>query len=227
MKTTYIYTLENPVNGDIRYVGKSNNPKHRYRTHLCERGSYYKIQWIKSLKKIGQKPALYIIDEIPDSEWKFWEQYYISLFKTWGFKLTNFTDGGDGANGISGEMHPMFGKHHSQETKDKIRNTKLGVRQHSQEFKDKISRIHKGKIVSNETKKRMSDKRKGRKISEEQKNKISVKISKPVIHTGTRKIYNSVKEASIDFGINHSNLSQCLLNKRKNNTGLIYYDKSK
>lgn len=33
------------------------------------------------------------------SDWVFWEQYWISQFKTWGFKLTNETNGGEGTYG--------------------------------------------------------------------------------------------------------------------------------
>lgn len=44
---------------------------------------------------MGLKPIIEIIDEVPVSEWEFWEIYWISQFKTWGFDLTNGTEGGD------------------------------------------------------------------------------------------------------------------------------------
>lgn len=37
-----------------------------------------------------------ILDEVRHSEWKFWEQYWISQFTTWGYALKNMTPGGDG-----------------------------------------------------------------------------------------------------------------------------------
>lgn len=53
------------------------------------------MNWIKGLKKEGLKPILEIIDEVDKIEWKFWEKHYISLYKSWGFRLTNLTEGGD------------------------------------------------------------------------------------------------------------------------------------
>lgn len=47
----------------------------------------------------GIKPEIILIDRVPHSEWQFWEKHYISLYRSWGFKLTNLTDGGDGAAG--------------------------------------------------------------------------------------------------------------------------------
>lgn len=98
MNTTFIYTLSDPVTYQVRYVGKSNNPLSRYRSHYykCENESQHKRNWINSIKKSGLKPILDIVDEIPISEWKFWETYWIQQFKVWGFKLTNSTLGGDG-----------------------------------------------------------------------------------------------------------------------------------
>ncbi len=34
-----------------------------------------------------------IVAEVKYSEWEFWEQHYISLFKSFGFNLTNHLKG--------------------------------------------------------------------------------------------------------------------------------------
>jgi hypothetical protein len=39
-------------------------------------------------------PKLEIIDIVKINEWAFWEQHYISLYKSWGFNLLNSTIGG-------------------------------------------------------------------------------------------------------------------------------------
>jgi hypothetical protein len=97
---TYIYTLEHPITNEIRYIGKTNSPKRR----LCHHWSVgYKSNnkignWLKSLKKLKLKPIMTIIDETTD-DWQQLEMYWISQFKTWGFKLTNHTNGGEGAYG--------------------------------------------------------------------------------------------------------------------------------
>lgn len=98
MKNTFIYILIDPRNDQVRYVGKANNTKQRLKNH-CNPARYrctHKFNWIKSLRKENLKPILIIIDEVLKSEWKFWERYWISQFLSWGFNLTNYTEGGDG-----------------------------------------------------------------------------------------------------------------------------------
>lgn len=109
MEKTYIYTLSDPRSPDvIRYVGKSNNPETRLNFHLYD--SFLKKHktkrtcWLKSLRKLGLKPVLEVVDVVSLSEWQFWECYYISLFRSWGFKLVNMTDGGEGLNNPSEEV---------------------------------------------------------------------------------------------------------------------------
>jgi hypothetical protein len=53
-------------------------------------------------------PLVDVIDEVPSLEWEFWEIFYIGLFKSWGFNLTNNTIGGNGTG--SGECNPNYGK---------------------------------------------------------------------------------------------------------------------
>lgn len=99
--TCYIYSLEHPLTNDIRYIGKTDNLLKRYSAHLKENETESKRKtkknsWIKSLLNQNLVPKINIIDIIPFEEWKFWEQFYISLYKSWGFDLTNLTIGGDG-----------------------------------------------------------------------------------------------------------------------------------
>ena len=116
---TYIYTLSD--NSGIRYVGKSNNPKERLRIHLkeCKMKRTHKEKWIFSLKESGEIPILEILDEIEDKEWCFFESYWISQLKSWGFNLLNGTSGGEGSDGFRG-------KKHSEETKERLRKSSAG-----------------------------------------------------------------------------------------------------
>ena len=52
---------------------------------------------------------------------------------------------------LSGEKNPMYGKHHSEQTKQKLREASTG-REVTQKMRETTSRVHKGKIVSEETK---------------------------------------------------------------------------
>lgn len=127
-----IYTLNCPISGKIRYVGYSFNPKKRYLAHIARRSecTTHKNTWISSLVNKGLKPELEIWETTNNGNIKFLEQYYISLFKSWGFDLTNGTFGGDGAESIKKEVKEkisktLTGKIQSQETRDKRRESSL------------------------------------------------------------------------------------------------------
>lgn len=98
METTNIYILIDPRTNMVRYVGKANNVSERYKAHLnrARKHQIHKTNWINQLKEIGLKPIIEVIDEVPINNWIFWETYWISQFKTWGFELINYTNGGDG-----------------------------------------------------------------------------------------------------------------------------------
>lgn len=120
--TTFIYFLKDPENPIKGYVGKSDNPTFRFGGHIREsrdKKPTYRKNWIKSLASRGLKPVLEIVDEVPKSEWQFWEIEYIKVFRALGFKLVNGTNGGDGGS-------PMLGRNHSEKTKAAIRAAHSG-----------------------------------------------------------------------------------------------------
>jgi hypothetical protein len=143
-ETTFIYSLSDK-NGNIRYIGKSSNLNRRLKDHITEakKGiNTYKNRWILSLLNKNEIPIIDVIDEVSIFEWEYWEIFYILLFKSWGFNLTNRTVGGNGTgSGINnpnygkkltdehkmkcslklrGEKNPFFGKKHSPEIMKKI-----------------------------------------------------------------------------------------------------------
>jgi len=112
MKTTFIYALSEPDNiSNIRYIGKANNPKHRYSIHISkydyeDQYKTHKNNWIRSLITKGQKPVLIILDEVPIEEWKYWEQFYYNKYKNI-CGLTNVEDciGSGGGGNITGSSN--------------------------------------------------------------------------------------------------------------------------
>lgn len=144
-----IYILIDPRNNQVRYVGQSNNPKLRLNKHIqyskCIKRPNRNTSWIKSLLNENLKPIMEVIDTVPFNEWEFWERHYISLYKTWGFKLNNHTNGG-GQVGYNynqtseiralmskkkkellaiPENNSMFGKIHTNESKQQMRDKAL------------------------------------------------------------------------------------------------------
>ena len=93
---------------------------------------------------------------------------------------------------MSGENNPMFGRigqlnhfygrHHTDETKQALRNYRLGKHQ-TEETKNKLKELFTGRFVSEETKKKMSESAKGKKHflglhhTEETKKKMSIRMS--------------------------------------------------
>lgn len=106
---TYIYTLADPITGLVRYVGKANNIADRYKTHFRKEKTK-KSHWIQSLVKNGLKPVIEELDCVDESDWSFWEQYWIQFFVGNGFNLTNGDSGGIGRGRSSNELNKKISK---------------------------------------------------------------------------------------------------------------------
>lgn len=94
---TYIYGLKDPNTGEIRYIGKANNPKARFSQHLAltkTDTSRHKKSWIESLLRVGQKPELVILERVPETQWEDREIWWIQHGKDSGWPLTNISSGG-------------------------------------------------------------------------------------------------------------------------------------
>jgi group I intron endonuclease len=139
-----IYTLTDPLTNQVRYVGKTSkslDERLAYHFYDLKRGkNKHKINWFNKLIDLGLKPIIEIVDEVDDDDWQFWERYWISQFKTWGFNLINYLEGGEGYTSedvkklwlkpeyrlaqterMIGDKNPFFGKTHSDETKEILR----------------------------------------------------------------------------------------------------------
>ena len=110
--TTFIYALLDPRDGTLRYVGKSNNPTVRRYEHVCASQLFAKTHrnnWIKSLLENGHKPEMVVLEEVPSSEWKTSESWWIEYWKFLGANLVNGTSGGDGLHNPSKEVREKIG----------------------------------------------------------------------------------------------------------------------
>ena len=100
MKTTFIYALCCPLSGEIRYIGKSNNPKGRFTKHKSKNSkdnNLDKKEWIKNLLSNNLLPVLKILEEVSIEEWKNKEKFYIKEYKNNGCNLLNICGGANGS----------------------------------------------------------------------------------------------------------------------------------
>ena len=95
----YIYHLCCPDTGEIRYIGKSNNPQHRFSRHIqaSKNPKNYAQRWIATLIRAGTKPVLKIAAELsPEENWQEVEKQAIAKGFADGLRLTNTSAGGEG-----------------------------------------------------------------------------------------------------------------------------------
>jgi group I intron endonuclease len=116
-KKKCIYLLEDPISGNPMYVGQTFDIKKRMARHMekyeLNRSKMNVSKWIKSLKEIGKKPSVFILEESVDNG-NFWETYYFFLYRSFGFNLLNTTMGGQSPS-------------KTKEVKDKISKAKTGL----------------------------------------------------------------------------------------------------
>jgi hypothetical protein len=133
-----IYILER--NGIPFYVGKAKNAIRRQHKHYLTFGTDIKME---------------VIDIVEDKQWKFWEQYWICQFKSWGFKLENKNNGGGGPTEWTSEQkqdinperikkiinHPTRGDNISKTLKQRNHS-----KYYTKEVRQKMSEPQKGKL---------------------------------------------------------------------------------
>ena len=103
MEKSYIYILKCPE-GNIRYVGKTNNIKKRLSSHINEakkgNGKRYVLNWIYSLLILNKKPIIEVIEECLSENWQEREKYWVDYYRKILPNLCNNADGGLGGSGI-------------------------------------------------------------------------------------------------------------------------------
>lgn len=115
--TVYIYGLLCPLSGDIRYIGKSINPKSRLRAHvnaaLNKAYDHHTSRWIRHLAKLNHHPELVILDVVADGEdWRNVEREWIASAITSGWRITNTTAGGEGLDYIDQDARAKYRANH-------------------------------------------------------------------------------------------------------------------
>lgn len=206
-----IYCIENIVNNK-RYIGQSIHIHRRWSEHKYElNNNIHDNDYLqKSWNKYGPDNFKFDIIELCDeSELDNKECYYISLYNTtdcnYGYnlqtggsvnrtvsevtrqKLSQAAKRRKTHNDVSGSNNPMFGKAMSDETKEKIRQKRIGAK------------------ASDSTRKKLSQARIGA------KNPRCVPIYCPELD----EVFWGAKEAELKYGVNRNKISECINEKRK------------
>jgi hypothetical protein len=116
-----IYALLDPRNGEIRYVGKSSSGLQRAQSHggpkRLAADDTHKGRWIRVLAEQGLRYQIRVLEETTAEDLARAEVDWIARGHALGWNLTNATDGGDGG---------LPGLQHTAETREKVRQSKLG-----------------------------------------------------------------------------------------------------
>jgi hypothetical protein len=215
--TTYIYALTDPTTNNIKYVGKSDDPKERLKNHIrkCKYVKTHKNNWLQQLKNNNLEPNLIILDEVLVCEWGFWETYWISQIKSWGFTLTNLTNGGDGGN---------FGGKVNKKISEKLKGRKFG-----ENTLELMSESAKKRKLTDEGRKSLSIHRKGSNnpmFGRTQSKHCIESKHKPVTQYSLSgdfiKEWESLKKVSEYLCINRNTIRMVCNNQRKSAGGYIW-----
>lgn len=197
MNNVFIYYLHKGDNIPF-YIGKTKNLQTRLREHKYTKGNCF----------------IEVLEEVSINEWIEKEKFYINKYKTLGYILLNQNDGGGGS--IIGTIK------HTEESKEKLRQSRLGK---------KLNKKTKQKIYTNIRNQKISQSLKNRKFSKEHLEKLSqVKLNKTSNNTksicqftldGTfLKEWSSITEAKKYLG--KGDIQGCVLGKQKTAGGYIW-----
>lgn len=89
----YVYTLCDPADDAVRYVGVTRFPDARERRH-CRPDGTKKGKWVSALAARGVRPRFVIIETATESNWQEREQFWIAEYGRRGAKLMNGDAGG-------------------------------------------------------------------------------------------------------------------------------------
>lgn len=218
----YIYSLKDPFSNEIKYIGKSNNPKRRYHGHIQDvrRGfKTKKTNWLRKLIRMNSKPILEIIEVCNSNNWEEREIYWINKINP----KCNQRKGGAGTEKNNSDYIQKVSlcvlqydldlklinefksiNEASRKTGIKLSNLSKacnGKLKHASffiwKFKEKNTKTNKNKIITLRTKKAIEQ--------------IDIKSGKIIAE------YKSIRDASIINNFNRRAISNCCFKNLKNN----------
>lgn len=196
----FVYKIENKITGKI-YIGSTVNFKRRKLEHFGElrRGTHCSKKMQADYNKYGKKSlVMSVIEECEEKIRLDREQHYIDLYdaanKGYNTSKSAFytTDAFQGID-FNGENNPFYGKHHSEETRRKLRETWEKTKEERSGWKHKEETIQK-----------MSEK------STRGKNRNATHILQYDLDGNFMKEWDCIADAAEFYGMkSHTSISNC------------------
>lgn len=222
----YIYMIYNDINMNF-YIGSTTNKESREYRHFrdLKNGNHHSKYLQRAYNKYGREHFHFIvIDECEDENLIALEQMYLDKVDFSCGNCYNVSKVAsncvlfgekNGMCGLKGENNPNYGKRRTEESKKKISDALKGKAK-SISMKEKLSKTRKEKFKLGE----IVIHNKGKKMSDEQRDKISKARKIPVVCINVNtmeilKIYDSIKDASEELGIDSSSIAKCCKGKVK------------
>ena len=218
-----VYKITNETNGKV-YIGITNQGYEvRWYKHCSDAECKSEFPVHNAIRKYGKENfQIEVIETIEDKDYDYLKEreiYWIKKFDSYNReKGYNLTLGGDGT----------FGRFHSEETKDKIRQKALG-RTWSDEMRKKASESHKANNYDSvEMSKRCIKGNEIRWSDQKQREKASVNNPRNrKVYQYDREMnllgeYRSCAEAAREIGKTHQNIATCARGGLKTAYGFIW-----
>lgn len=147
-ETIYIYGLVDPRTDEVRYIGKTNNPKRRLQCHIDRArqrvSNNHKNNWIRKLLSLGMRPQIKVLRICTPDNWAQAEIELIAEARSKGVRLTNILKGGTQPPTWDEIQDPEKRKRQIAESNRRRKPPNKG-RKWSKEIKLKVSKALSGK----------------------------------------------------------------------------------
>lgn len=212
MRVFSVYCLYNNKTNEIFYVGSTIRPvKERVKEHFKKNRNEVSNNYIKNYDKDDISYAVIEIcdcyDDMFDAEY-YWTNYYNKFFNLVNLDRGKF-HGISFFNKMSGENHPMYGKHVSDEIKEKLRKWAL---EHPLSEEDKLKGIlaRTGVPCSEKRKQAIS-----KALKEKYAKEPFTANNKRVMLENIGEIFDSIKLASEKYNVPATHITANCKGKRK------------
>lgn len=224
--TGIIYLIAAP-NGK-HYVGQTTQGLARRKTEHIVDAKTSKLPIARAILKYGDQLKWSILFNNISIN-------YLDKLESWA--INHFNSKYNGYNCTTGGYRGCRGYNHTEEAKEKIRQSKMGNKSrlgkpHTQETKKKMSEAQKGKPRNSESIKKMAETKKGSKLSEEHKLNCAISHGAVPFQVYTKEgnyigEWISQSQCARELNLNFYNISRCLKRpeKHKSHKGYIFKHK--